>query len=144
MCVASRLYARPRMPSAASWATRLSCSWSAIACCARPSRIRRSRLSTRTSSSRIERAGAASGAGCRQWSARLSQWPGSIGLGGLGHHELGAGELGEAAALMHKLIEVAGFHDASALEHQNTGGVADGGKPVRDHECGPSLHDLVE
>src|SRR5262249_16300870 len=65
-------------------------------------------------------------------------------LGGLGHHELGAGELGEMAALLHQFVEIAAFDDVPAFEYQDAGGVADGSEPVRDHECGTALHDLVK
>src|SRR5262245_57470526 len=54
MCAQSRSCARPRMRSAASWATRSSSLWSATACCARASRTPRSKSITRTNSSRIE------------------------------------------------------------------------------------------
>src|SRR5262245_7054068 len=65
-------------------------------------------------------------------------------LGALRHHELGAGELGELAALLYQLIEVAALDDVSALEHEDAGGIANGGETVRDHEGGAALHYLVE
>ena len=42
----------------------------------------------------------------------------------------------------HQLVEAAGFDDAGVLEHQDTGGVADGGEPVGDHKGRASLHHL--
>ena len=46
------------------------------------------------------------------------------------------------AAAPHQLVEAAALDDAAALEHQDAGGVADGGEPVGDHEGGAVLHHL--
>src|SRR5258708_39256380 len=53
-CAGSRSSARPRMPSAASWARRSTRSRSATASCERKNRTRRSPSTTRRASSRIE------------------------------------------------------------------------------------------
>src|SRR2546423_12580942 len=58
--------------------------------------------------------------------------------------KLCAGELSEAAAMLDQLVEGAGLDDASVLEHQDAGGVANGREAMGDHEGGASLHDLVE
>ena len=48
------------------------------------------------------------------------------------------------AAEPHQLVEGPALDDAAALEHQDAGGVADGGEPVRDHEGGAAFHHLGE
>src|SRR5712672_3388040 len=60
------------------------------------------------------------------------------------HHELGLREFREASALGDQFIERSAFDHAAIVEHQDTGGVANGRKPMRDHEGGAALHHLVE
>src|SRR3954447_19755985 len=143
MCAASRSSTRPRTRSAASWATRSSCWWSATACCASRTRIQRSRSTTRTSSSRIDTAPEhdpekwepvfrkhALGLDPRDH-AQMQKRAGRLNLHRcgvaflelrlrcLGHHELGTCELGEVPALTDQLVEVAAFDDAAAREHED-------------------------
>src|SRR4051812_14424613 len=67
-----------------------------------------------------------------------------LALAGFAGHELGPGELGEAAAFGDELVEGAGLDDAALVEAEDAVGVADGREPVRDDEGGAPLHDLLE
>ena len=49
------------------------------------------------------------------------------------HHELRARQFRKTPALRDKFIESSAFDHASIVEHQDTGGVANGRKSVRDH-----------
>src|SRR5260370_22736729 len=48
------------------------------------------------------------------------------------------------SAKSHELGDAAGLDEATALEYEDTVGVADGRKPMRDHEGGAAFHDLGE
>ena len=69
-----------------------------------------------------------------------------LGHGGrrLGGEKLGLRELGEAAGARDQFVEGAALDDAAVIEHEDARRVADGRKPVRDHEGGAALHHLVE
>src|ERR1700737_716634 len=60
------------------------------------------------------------------------------------NHELGPCEFRKTAAFRHQFIESSAFDHAPVVENQDARGVADGGKPVRDHECGAALHHFIE
>ena len=49
------------------------------------------------------------------------------------YHELGFCEFRKASAFGHQFIERSAFDHAAIIEYQDTGGVANGGEPVRDH-----------
>ena len=49
------------------------------------------------------------------------------------NHELGPREFRKTATLGDKFIESSAFDHASGVEYEDFRGVADGGKPVRDH-----------
>src|SRR5229473_1763139 len=59
-------------------------------------------------------------------------------------HELGPCECRKTAAFRHQFIESSAFDHLSVVEHQDSRGVANGRKPVRDHKGRASLHHLVE
>src|SRR4051812_16162678 len=58
--------------------------------------------------------------------------------------ELSLRKLGEAPAFCDQLFEAAALDDAALIEHQNARRVADGGKAVRDDECGAPPHHFIE
>src|SRR5205085_9120531 len=60
------------------------------------------------------------------------------------HHELSARQFRKTPAFRDKLVKSSTFDHAARIEHQDTGGVANRGEPVRDHEGGAPLHHLVE
>ncbi len=53
-------------------------------------------------------------------------------------------EFGKEAAAALQFVKRAALGDATVAKNQNAAGVADGGKPMRDHKCGAALHYFVE
>ena len=60
------------------------------------------------------------------------------------NHELSAREFRKTAAFRDQFIKSSAFDHASAVEQQDARGIANGRKPVGDHETGTSLHHFVE
>src|SRR6185437_7252539 len=60
------------------------------------------------------------------------------------NHELGAREFRKPAAFCHQFIEGSAFDHPACVEQQDPRGVADGRKPVGDHESGAPLHHFIE
>ncbi len=84
----------------------------------------------------------------RRRGRQLRQHPGTVAVrlyrSVIGRHELRLHQLGEKAAAALQLVERAGLDDAAILKHQDAGGAAHGGEPVRDDEGGAALHHFVE
>ena len=53
-------------------------------------------------------------------------------------------EFGKEAAAASQLVKRAALGDAAVAKNQNAAGVADGGKPMRNHKCSAALHYFVE
>src|ERR1700749_1451747 len=66
------------------------------------------------------------------------------GAGVFVHHELRPREFRKTAAFRHQFIESSVLDHAPMIEHQDTRGIADRGKTMRDHEGGTALHHFVE
>ncbi len=53
-------------------------------------------------------------------------------------------QFGKEAAAALQLVKRAALGDAAVAKDQNAAGVADGGKPMRNHKCSAALHHFVE